>query len=65
MKLVKKPFGPFALMIGLSVGNLAHAGMPVIDWANLEQAQLQVEAWKKQYEQMASQIEQVKQQYNS
>lgn len=65
MKLFKKFFGAFALMIGLGMGNAAHAGIPVIDGANLAQAIIQVQSWAQQYSQMVQQIQQAQQQYNS
>lgn len=65
MKLFKKLFGAFALIIGLSMGNAAHAGIPVIDGANLAQAIIQVQSWAQQYQQMVQQIQQMQQQYNS
>ena len=65
MKLFKKLFGAFALMIGLGMGNAAHAGIPVIDAASLTQAILQVQSWAQQYQQMVQQIQQAQQQYNS
>lgn len=65
MKLFKKLFGAFALMIGLGMGNAAHAGIPVIDGANLAQAIIQVQSWAQQYSQMVQQIQQMQQQYNS
>ena len=42
MKLFKKLFGAFALMIGLGMGNAAHAGIPVIDASSLAQQIQQV-----------------------
>ncbi|MDF0606782.1 P-type DNA transfer protein VirB5 [Neisseriaceae bacterium TC5R-5] len=65
MKLFKKHFGAFILMFGLGMGNVAHAGIPVIDTSNLAQAVLQVQAWAQQYAQMAQQVQQLQQQYNS
>ena len=62
MKSLKKLFGAFALFFGLAVGNSAHAGIPVIDAANLAQAIQQVTAWAQQYQQMVQQIQQMQQQ---
>ena len=41
----------------------AHAGIPVIDAANLAQAIQQVAAWVQQYQQMVQQIQQLRQSY--
>lgn len=65
MKSLKKLFGAFALFFGLAVGNSAHAGIPVIDAANLAQAIQQVTAWAQQYQQMVQQIQQLQQQYQN
>lgn len=65
MKALKKLFGVFALMFGLALGNPAHAGIPVIDAANLAQAIQQVMAWAQQYQQMVEQIQQMQQAYNN
>ena len=65
MNLFKKFFGALALMFGLGMGNAAHAGIPVIDGANLAQAIIQVQSWAQQYSQMVQQIQQAQQQYNS
>jgi type IV secretion system protein VirB5 len=62
MKLIKKLFGTFAL---LSMGNAAHAGIPVIDAASLAQAMQQVAAWTKQFEQMKDQFTQLERQYGN
>jgi type IV secretion system protein VirB5 len=62
MKALKKIFGAFTLVLGLAFGNSAHAGIPVIDAANLAQSIQQVVAWAQQYEQMVQQIEQDAQQ---
>ncbi len=54
------------LWIGGSVAsNAAHAGIPVIDAANLAQAIQQVMSWAQQYQQMVSQLQQLQQQYAS
>lgn len=66
MKILKKLSGTFAVIFGLSVGNVAHAtGIPVIDLANLAQAIIQVESWAQQYSQMVQQISQLQQQYSN
>jgi type IV secretion system protein VirB5 len=65
MKALKKLFGVFALVFGLAAGNPAHAGIPVIDGANLAQAIQQVTAWAQQYQQMVEQIQQMQQAYNN
>lgn len=65
MKLLKTLFGTFALVLGLTMGNAANAGIPVIDAANLAQAVQQVSAWAQQYNQMLQQYQQMQQQYNS
>lgn len=62
MKYIKRLFGMMALAVGLSVANPAHAGIPVIDAANLAQAVQQVAAWAKQYTQMAQQLQTTMQQ---
>lgn len=53
-----------AIGAALCAGTAAHAGIPVIDAANLANSVQQVVAWGKQYEQMVSQITQLKQQYD-
>lgn len=65
MKALKKLLGVFALVFGLAAGNPAHAGIPVIDGANLAQAIQQVMAWAQQYQQMVEQIQQMQQAYNN
>lgn len=65
MKTLKKLFGAFALVIGLSMSNAAHAGIPVIDVTSIAQQIAQVTAWGKQYVQMYEQYQQMQQQYNS
>lgn len=65
MKALKRLFGAFALAFGMAAGNAAHAGIPVIDGANLAQAIQQVTAWAQQYQQMVEQIEQMQQAYNN
>lgn len=51
-----------ALAAGFAFGSSAHAGIPVIDGANLAQSIQQVLAWAQQYQQMAEQIQQAQQQ---
>lgn len=65
MKNLKKLIGFFAVIFGLSVGNSAQAGIPVIDGANLAQAITQVISWGKQYAQMKEQFDQLKKQYEN
>lgn len=65
MNSLKKLLGAFALLFSLTMGTTAHAGIPVIDGANLAQAIIQVQSWAQQYSQMVQQIQQAQQQYNS
>jgi len=65
MKTLKRLFGTFAVVLALSMGHAAHAGIPVIDAANLVQAVQQVTAWAQQYQQMVQQFQQMQQQYQS
>lgn len=65
MKILIKLFGIFFVGFGLGVGNVAHAGIPVIDSSNLAQAIAQVQAWAQQYEQMVQQIQQLQKQYSN
>lgn len=65
MKVLKKFFGAIALALGLAAGNPAHAGIPVIDGANLAQAIQQVVAWAEQYQQMVEQIQEMQRAYNN
>lgn len=65
MKIFKKLVGAFAVIIGLSMGNAAHAGIPVIDASSIAQQIQQVVAWGKQYTQMVQQYQQMQQQYQS
>jgi type IV secretion system protein VirB5 len=65
MNTLKKLIGAFALVIGLGMGSSAHAGIPVIDGANLAQAIVQVQSWAQQYQQMVQQIQQAQQQFSS
>ena len=54
---MKKYFSKlFAATLFMSVTMSAHAGMPVIDLANLGEAIAQVEAWSQQFSQMVQQI---------
>lgn len=64
MKIIKKLLGMFALVVGFSA-TPAHAGIPVIDVANLAQAVQQVVAWGQQYQQMVQQYQQLQAQFNS
>lgn len=59
-KLMRRLFAAFALIAGV---NSAHAGIPVIDVANLANSIQQVIAWGQQYTQMVDQINQMRQQY--
>ena len=65
MKTLKRLFGTFAVVLALSMGHAAHAGIPVIDAANLVQAVQQVMAWAQQYGQMVQQLQQMQQQYQN
>lgn len=65
MKALKKFFGAVALALGLAAGTPAHAGIPVIDGANLAQAIQQVLAWAQQYQQMVEQIQEMQRAYNN
>jgi type IV secretion system protein VirB5 len=59
MKFIKKLFAAFALTA--AVGS-AHAGIPVIDVANLFQSVQQVLAWVQQYQQMVDSIQEARNQ---
>lgn len=59
-KSIKKFFTSCAFAGLLAVGQPAHAGIPVIDVANLAQAIQQVMAWSEQYRQMYAQIMQAR-----
>lgn len=59
---MRKILRTFALAAALAFGSSAHAGIPVIDGANLAQSIQQVLAWAQQYQQMAEQIQQAQQQ---
>lgn len=65
MKRIKKLFGIFAVIIGVTLSNGAQAGIPVIDAASVAQQIQQVVAWGKQYTQMYQQYQQMQQQYQS
>lgn len=52
------------LVAAMFMGSQAHAGIPVIDAANLANSLQQVIAWGEQYGQMAQQYQQLVQQYN-
>jgi type IV secretion system protein VirB5 len=65
VKALKKIIGSITLLFGLGLGTSAHAGIPVIDAANLAQAIQQVTAWAQQYQQMVQQIRQLQQQYQN
>ena len=63
-KVARKWAAAAALGAGLCGGNVAHAGIPVIDVAALTQAIQQVIAWGQQYGQMAQQYQTLVQQYD-
>ncbi len=64
MKALKKYFASL-LLAGTIFGSApAHAGIPVLDAANLAEAIMEVLAWVEQYGQMVEQIDQMTQQYN-
>ncbi|MDP2027519.1 P-type DNA transfer protein VirB5 [Sulfuriferula sp.] len=65
MKSMKKLLAMLAAVVGMSMGNAAHAGIPVIDATSLVQQVQQVASWVKQYKQMTDQFTQMKQQYDS
>lgn len=65
MKALKKVFGAVALALCLTAGTPAHAGIPVIDVANLGQAIQQVLAWGEQYRQMVKQIQEMQRAYDN
>lgn len=65
MKILKKLVGAFGVIISMSMGNAAHAGIPVIDVSSIAQQVQQVVAWGKQYTQMYQQYQQMQQQYQS
>lgn len=64
MKALKKYFASL-LLAGTIFGSApAHAGIPVLDAANLAQAIMEVLAWVEQYGQMVEEITQLEQQYD-
>ncbi len=65
MKSIKKFFVSLFFVGSFFGSQAAHAGIPVIDAANLAQAIQEVLAWGQQYQQMVQQIQQMQQQYNS
>jgi type IV secretion system protein VirB5 len=65
MKAIRRLLGAAAVVLGTTLGGTAHAGIPVIDAANLAQSIQQVLAWAQQYEQMVQQIDQMQQAYNN
>jgi len=54
-----------ACLVALGAAGAAQAQFAVIDFANLTQALIQVNAWKQQYEQMANQYSQLRKQYDA
>lgn len=65
MKSIKKLSVSLLFVCTCFGSQSAHAGIPVIDAANLAQAIQQIVAWGKQYQQMVDQIKQAEQQYKS
>lgn len=65
MKYFRKVILSFGLAIGILGSTGAHAGIPVIDGANLVQSIQQVIAWSNQYAQMVNQYSQLTNQLNS
>lgn len=61
---MKKLFATLAVLVSLFGSPAAHAGIPVLDAANLTQAIMEVLAWAEQYGQMIEEIQQLEQQYN-
>lgn len=61
---MKKLFATLAVVVSLFGSPAAHAGIPVLDAANLAQAIMEVMAWAEQYGQMVEEIQQLEQQYN-
>lgn len=61
---MKKLFATLAVLVSLFGSPAAHAGIPVLDAANLTQAIMEVLAWAEQYGQMIEEISQLEQQYN-
>lgn len=60
IRWIKKMFSGVAFAGVMAVAQPAHAGIPVIDVANLAQAIQQVMAWSEQYRQMYQQIMQAR-----
>jgi type IV secretion system protein VirB5 len=63
--MIKKLLSIFGVITALMFSNASFAGIPVIDAANLAQAVEQVSAWAQQYQQMATQFQQMQQDYAS
>lgn len=61
---IKRFFAAILVAGSITISPAAHAGIPVLDAANLTQAILDVLAWAEQYGQMIEQIEQMTQQYD-
>lgn len=61
---MKKLFATLAVLVSLFSSPAAHAGIPVLDAANLAQAIVEVMAWAEQYGQMVEELAQMEQQYN-
>lgn len=55
------------VLIAAVIGSapVAHAGVPVIDAANLANAMQQIAAWKQQFDQMTAQAKQLQRQFDS
>lgn len=64
MQALKKYFASLLLAGAIFGSAPAHAGIPVLDAANLAEAIMEVLAWVEQYGQMAEEIMQLEQQYN-
>lgn len=65
ISVIRRLFSPLLIAFTLLLaGQSAHAGVPVIDGANLFQAMAQVEAWGKQFKQMKDQLDAYQKQYN-
>lgn len=65
IKTVKKLLLACAMFTSFFASTTAHAGIPVIDAANLANSVQQVMAWAQQYQQMTQQIEQLTAQINA
>jgi type IV secretion system protein VirB5 len=65
MKAFKKAILGIVVTLFTLGSSAAHAGVPVIDVANLAQAIQEVFAWAEQYAQMIEQLKQAKDQYDS